>query len=1246
VAIRILSILILLIFSAACKGLSSGTTGTPSDNIPTPLNENVAPKLVRDDVLVVINNNSPASIEVGEYYALKRNIPAENIARVDIRANYWIRDFEMLNLRDQLIKYLLENTLATPYVPVVCANAERYYCEENLIQIRESSRIKYIAVTKGVPTRTLYAPVCTGGFPNVNDYLRFWLTNYYAPGGEPCAYFAETNVRKLAFKNGRGMRLTKLSEDREFMVSRIDGITTQAAKDLIDRTIEVEKNGLYGNLYSSSFGRYGTHINWVNPLLDDYGQEIGHTYPKSGAPPWHYFNQIMNESHDECYDYMNFHFNDPLSKAPANCKAYFQDGNSGEASYGQKINSTARTQPVINAFASFQQLQGHNSGSGYFDNLTVWKKNSACTVLFCKDHADPAACRANSRDALKEINTDCMGVADGFIGYNFQSFPVSYFSAWPSAWAPGTAYSWELVEGGDYGEMTLPIVRDDEGSDDNYSLWFGEPDRIASQKCFASNDFSLAKTDCVADLHDMLITTQVITPPEVFSDISGETYHIKFKIKTEGAFNYYGPAFTLPLVVTMGVHQRATLQSPAKPATCYGAANSENNYKLECQIDPNVDFQATVPLIAYPAVTPIADLTGTAGWTEVSVDIPINPALHASCVAPCYVDGFKIQIKVLDFNGKIGIDDFRFTKGADATNYAHNGSFNKGHFAVGAGDHAAMFTSRLGGVAFWGSTSHFATGGFSFSSRTGPSFIYFMRGLPISDAVFLGEDRPSGLLYADPIYSPVSVKLDYLIDDPWERETRGFVQFVGSTVNGRDPTKVSTEYEIDYCENNDDIRACDQGDLWQATGLDGKGGKDRHYLGKFSFSGKPTGDYLFRLRVTSTNATLGKTQTFNDYRLIRNWSGCKAADLIAGPPTALWTLDTDLDTKIDLCDKDDDNDGVSDVLDGRPLDPTETLDSDHDTIGNNADLDDDNDGLPDVTEIANGLNPIVSDALSDKDLDGVNNITEYIRGTAINNNASYPTLNTFYVDKNSASLTEDGSLANPYKTIAAAVAVALYGDTINIATEYYNEFFQISNKAITVVGNNSRVNVLNINGATSANIGTKVSQLITKNIVVNNAQQVILEDIEAGSVAPIGSKAFYATNGSTVKINHGLIVGIQYGLDYDLYSIVDINRTTVRGTIAGYTCSDYCGGNIHNSILNANSYPYILSVNGEGEVSYTNIGLYGGLGGYFLNISNYLEVDPLFVNPTVVPRDFNLQPTSPCIGAGDPVNGSPNMGYY
>ena len=60
--------------------------------------------------------------------------------------------------------------------------------------------------------------------------------------------------------------------------------------------------------------------------------------------------------------------------------------------------------------------------------------------------------------------------------------------------------------------------------------------------------------------------------------------------------------------------------------------------------------------------------------------------------------------------------------------------------------------------------------------------------------------------------------------------------------------------------------------------------------------------------------------------------------------------DADGDNIGNNADPDDDNDGVDDLSDIFPLDPSESEDADGDNIGNNADPDDDNDGVEDTND--------------------------------------------------------------------------------------------------------------------------------------------------------------------------------------------------------------------------------------------------------------------------------------------------------
>ena len=80
-------------------------------------------------------------------------------------------------------------------------------------------------------------------------------------------------------------------------------------------------------------------------------------------------------------------------------------------------------------------------------------------------------------------------------------------------------------------------------------------------------------------------------------------------------------------------------------------------------------------------------------------------------------------------------------------------------------------------------------------------------------------------------------------------------------------------------------------------------------------------------------------------------------------------LDTDGDAVGNVCDLDDDNDGVADNEDAFPLDSSESVDTDSDGIGNNADQDDDGDGVVDILDAF----PLDPSETVDTDLDGIGN---------------------------------------------------------------------------------------------------------------------------------------------------------------------------------------------------------------------------------------------------------------------------------
>ncbi len=421
----------------------------------------------RDDILVIVNDNSLDSCAVGRYYAEQRDLGKKNIVHIAAPASYWLNFTEFCSLRDQIIKYMQENTLVpgAPPAPVCTDGDGPYYCQASADHLREHTQIRYLVTTRGVPTRTTIdgSTLPYNSSTSVDNYLAYWLLRYFSI--DVSFNFRE---REIAFKDGRGMRRVNPAHDGELIVGRIDGVNREATMALIDRIIDVENNGIYGKVYGSRFGKYLGRAQWY-----DYSANAlvyGTSSTGENADSWRYQLGLFGESRPECVDYLNYPRYSSEGKAPQNCQVRFSESLPG--------TSGSRTPLVDDALIYLGSLHGQVSAAGDFNNLLSWTHNTTCTVKLCEDDTDPVACRAQSTDAFGEINTACVGLGEGFMGFNYMSFPLSYLTVWPT--------DWKGPKGGSLDNMAFPELRDDIGADDTYSLWFRNTDSTPDPLCYAA----------------------------------------------------------------------------------------------------------------------------------------------------------------------------------------------------------------------------------------------------------------------------------------------------------------------------------------------------------------------------------------------------------------------------------------------------------------------------------------------------------------------------------------------------------------------------------------------------------------------------------------------------------------------------------------------------------------------------------------------------------------------------------------
>jgi len=895
----------------------------------------------RNDVLVIVNDNSNDSVELGQYYAQSRDIAADNIVHVRVTTDYYIKWPQFLVLRDQIIKHIQNHIIPGTSTPAVCSGTESpYYCQASIDQIRNETNIKYLVTTRDIPTR-LFVGSSESMPTSLDSYLRSWLINYVTT--ESIAINAM--IRAGAYDDGDGMREVIPATDGELIIGRIDGVTLNAARQLVDRTIDAESNGIYGKLYGSQFGSTGGEARWwnYNTNSDIYGNSLSE--PKTA---WRYQHGMfgplnsMGEigvrytDNSDCLTHIEFSAGSAEGKSPTDCVVKLTRGQDAAPA-----RNGSRQALADDALVYLGSLDGQPT-TGSFSQFLNWHKNTSCNVTLCEDAADPAQCRLQSTDPYGEINTACVGVADGFIGYNFQSYPVSFLHSWPTGWYQSTSNNpaqWAHLGGGDVSYLGLPVVKDDTGSDDNYSLWYLNSPKLANEKCYSDSSTldQPASTSCRHDSQVILTTHTNIDSTEI-NAASPQTVTVNFDYKAQGILNTNTNLY-LQMTVREVAYDDGTTVVPANNQVVYPRIKAVSLPAGDTPLDP-------------------------AAWQTASVQFTLDPSLHIN--PQKLFNGIKIRLTSSRFEGNLGIDNVSIVRSDSPGNLAANGSFNQGHKQVSAGDHAANFLNRLNGVGFWGSTSHFATGGHSFDNHPMDTLIYFLRGLNLGNSVWFAENRPSGILYGDPLYSPIAIRLHPVATHGDNYVDVQPVQITGDVVNGTGPN-VTTGYSIEYCAGND-FFDCDQGHSWLSTGLAGTGGSRSQNLGSWNPSSLTPGPYVLRLSVTSNNSVKNTSQTFYDYQVVNVFVAANDDDgdglnngdeLIHG-------------TRMDLADTD--GDGLSDyqeivIYNTDPLDS----DSDNDQLSDGEEInigtdpnnvDSDGDGFQDGAEVAVGMDPLTADILA------------------------------------------------------------------------------------------------------------------------------------------------------------------------------------------------------------------------------------------------------------------------------------------
>lgn len=171
-----------------------------------------------ENVVVVINTDSPASIEVGEYYVAQRSIPAANVLRLTTATD------------DAMTRAEFERTIEAPLAA--------FLIRQGLLD-----QALYIVLTKGIPLRIAGTGGRDGTVASVDSELTLLYRKLVGNAAPVLG-----RVSNPLFLGDRSIDdaapVTRLATDI-YLVTRLDGFTTADVKGLIDRSVAAKPVGAF-----------------------------------------------------------------------------------------------------------------------------------------------------------------------------------------------------------------------------------------------------------------------------------------------------------------------------------------------------------------------------------------------------------------------------------------------------------------------------------------------------------------------------------------------------------------------------------------------------------------------------------------------------------------------------------------------------------------------------------------------------------------------------------------------------------------------------------------------------------------------------------------------------------------------------------------------------------------------------------------------------------------------------------------
>ena len=645
--------------------------------------------------IVVYNENYPDldgngvndALQIAEHYVSSRGLDASALCGVRLPTGNYATPAELLGARATIV----EQCICSFVSPEVQQSSGCDIANAGALEsIRDGSPITHMVLIKGIPIRLFAVNWPDQGESDTQGpSFGFYLSYLAYHSGDIFTDF--DLIENLSYPSESDSTLGYVppidpAQHRMLAHGYVEAMTTQRTIALIDRTLAAERAGVQGNI-----------------LLED-------TTP--------FFFDLTSTHDSACVDYLShepFKFGSPANSWPWQfCRVGTTASTSPGSNSASIPGATGSTIPfAINAGLLEGRAQGGLNGFSAFDgfhNMVNWHTQDEGCVELCRSlptRQERDDCRTSSTDFFKGLDTDCVGVAPGFMAHQVSSFGVQYYGFTPPGWLLATFSSFH---------KSMPLVLEgdafvDGGQfTDNRYAHFGVYDHLAP-------DSSMCGTAaCPARIAVTLSARADID--DVFIGLDAMQHTLKFRYRYA--------------------------ETPGQPAATMFL-------RLEYSLDQGGTMNGST------VSTTIADSAG--GWNTVSQPFSFGPVPNVS------VTMIRLRMWSSADENIAGFLDIDGVELVDAVTQANVLAVDIGSFTHEAkerteqGDWAANVIDRLGGIACWGTSSHH----FSGASETNGTFEgAFFAGRTLGEATAHANSTAAGaagIVYGDPLYRPSAVKL-------------------------------------------------------------------------------------------------------------------------------------------------------------------------------------------------------------------------------------------------------------------------------------------------------------------------------------------------------------------------------------------------------------------------------------------------------------------------------------------------------